>query len=155
MASWTVQRKTHFLARLISILLVGSLALLAGPLTAKASIWTLEVVSPDVEEMLASAEAASTSAATSSSGSNPTPSAPHDERDDSEDELLMWLLTANSSTGGSSSGTSSSSSGANGSALACDVSPTFDADVVASVCGERHLTLPMPPGNDLLRPPQS
>ncbi len=145
-----MQRKPHFPPRLIAILLIGSLALLAGPLTAEASIWTLEVVSPDVEEMLASAETTA-----SSSGSNSTPSAPYDERDDSQEDILTRLMAAYSSTGGSSSGTSSSG-GANGSAppaLACDVSPTSDADVVASVCGERHLTLPSPPATDLLRPP--
>ena len=122
-----MQRKALFLPRLIAILLVGSLALLAGPTTARASIWALEVVSPDVEEMLVSAESTALS-----SGSNPAPSAPYDERDDSEEDLLTRLLAANSSTGGSSSG-ASSSGGAGGSApsaLPCDVSPTSDADVI-------------------------
>ena len=150
-----MQRKPHFLPRLIAILLVGSLALLAGPLTATASIWTLEVVVPDVGELLARAEAASTSAATSTNGSD---RAPYDEGDDSEEDLLTRLLAANSSTGSSSSGTTSSSGSGNGSApsaLTCGLASATDADLVASICGERHLTLPMPPGNDLLRPPRS
>ena len=153
-----MQHKPHFRQHLIAAVPLVVLTLFVVPLSASASIVMPDAVSPDVEQMLSSAEAASTSAATSSSGSNPTPSAPYNERDDSEQELLARLLTANSSTGGSSSGTSSSSGGANGSApsaLACDVSPTSDADVVASIYGERHLTLPMPPGTDLLRPPRA
>lgn len=62
-------------------------------------------------------------------------------------------------SGGSTSGTSTSGSGASGSNVSALVSVAAivrcDGDVVRWVTGEERLALPMPPGNDLLRPPQA
>jgi hypothetical protein len=100
----------------------------------------------------ASAGAGSTS---SRNNSQPAPS-----NDESEQKELLGLLHANlPSGGGSSAGSSSSSSGgsANSGAIcwsAVNTIATRDDAPLGRLAEEHGLSLPDPPGTDLLRPPR-
>ena len=69
------------------------------------------------------------------------------------------LLPTSTSSGGSTSGTSTSSSGSGGTSM-CPLASgaaanLSDAELVAWLSGEQRFSLPMPPGNELRRPPQA
>jgi hypothetical protein len=87
-------------------------------------------------------------------GRSPTGNRPFDADQPSETICLPSTM----STQGSTSGTSSSSGTSGGTAgypLGTSTVPVIsDEDMVSWIAGERRTLVPMPPGNDLLRPPQ-
>ena len=111
----------------------------------------------DVMQILADAGGNATSS-TSNGGPDRVPEPVRHEYDENEtrDDQLIQLFTANSSSGSSSCGTSLSggTSGAGSFALAAPILAIFDANVLVWVVGEWRFALPMPVGNELLRPPQ-
>jgi len=123
----------------------------------------------DIERMLAdtdsrrsaSASAGASGASSSSNGSsrNLTTELPAgNNRDNAEQPIAAILSLTQTSTGGTTSGNSTSTSGSSGtSTFPIDSVATVslsDAEFVAWVGSERRFTLPMPPGSELLRPPQ-
>ena len=96
-----------------------------------------------------------TSGAMGSTDQSPAPV--EDLYEDSSDECPQApFLTPNSPSGGSSSGASSAGgSGVPGSfAILSTASVSFGVDLFGWTLSERRFALPMPRGNDLLRPPQ-
>jgi hypothetical protein len=141
----------HSLAWLASCLLATVAATLLGS-TAQASIVCPELATIELEDLLPAADVGTSSGSRSAPAEEPS-------EDGNEQELARLLSPSAIPSSGSTSGTSSSGSGAGGSnatALGSVAAIVLcDADVVRWVAGEQRLTLPTPPGNDLLRPPQS
>jgi len=120
---------------------------------AEASIECPAMPAFELEDLEHSMDAGSS--AGSASGSH---SAPAQERSDEGQRLVHLgcptaIPSSGSTTSSPSSGSGASSASATtlGSATAAMLN---DADVVRWVAGEQRLSLPTPPGNDLLRPPQ-
>lgn len=116
----------------------------------------------DIEQMLADTDSRRSSGASSSSSSTSRESTAElpagNNRDDADRPIIAIFSLAQTSTGGTSSGSSTSTSGAGGTSTfpidsVASVSLS-DAEFIAWVGSELRFTLPMPPGNDLLRPPQ-
>jgi hypothetical protein len=126
--------------------------------------------SDDLTQFLADLEAGLTEASSSSAAANtderrsapeyhadrsPTDNRPFDADQPSETICLPSTM----STQGSTSGTSSSSGTMGGTTnypLGMSAVPVIsDEDMVCWIAGERRTLVPMPPGNDLLRPPQA
>ena len=151
-ANWAMQSSPSDTRLSISAAVAIGLLLCLAPAGAEASILVAKD-SVDVEQILGGVEG---NDSTSGSDRTPAPLKDHNGEDGSDQDHLTQLFTPNSSSGSSSSGTSSSggSSGANSFALASGTSLDPDAELVAWFNGEQRFTLPMPPGNDLLRPPQ-
>lgn len=150
-------------------LFYGSVALLAAafwavPGSLKASILLPDQSLREGEQLLAESEVepvrllAGSSAGAGFTNHQPANGALHQ---------LFWSLERPDETifaqlqlapGGASTGASTSTSGPGGSSAhpidsVADVS-LFDAELVAWIAGERRCSLPMPPENELLRPPQ-
>jgi len=89
---------------------------------------------------------------------NDLPEAPADGEDDSPTPSEVVFIASQASPGGSASGTPSSMGGSGGTSgftiYAGAAVTLFDRELVAWVDGEQRCALPVPPGNDLLRPPQ-
>jgi len=145
-----------------SLLLIAAM-LWAFPGSLQASILMPEEVPLYIDQLIADAEAiegASSSSAPVPADSRVLQPASND-RDDSNNPneaifVPSQMSTSPIPTGGSTSGTSTTStSGVSAfpidSVTAASIS---DAELIAWVGGEQRFTLPMPPGNDLLRPPQ-
>jgi hypothetical protein len=145
----------YSLLRLALSMLCMLVATVVGS-SAHASIVCPEPASVSLEDLLSAADAKSASSCASHS-------APVEQSSQNEYEReLARLLSLSPSaipSGGSTSGTSASGSGAGASGVSALSFATAivlcDADVVRWVAGDQRLALPMPPGNDLLRPPQS
>ena len=124
--------------------------------TAHASIVCPEPAAIGLDDLLPAADANTSTASLGGSYSTP---AKQPSQDGSERVLARLLSLSAFPSGGSTSGTSASGSGANASSASALGSATAiilcDADVVRWVAGDQRLALPMPPGNDLLRPPQA
>ncbi len=143
----------------------------AIPSTSQASILLPEQVPFDLEQLAADAD--SDSAFSDSTGTSAGAASSSTSEDSSGHQaatpdirLLLeptepdqaGLLQTSTSPGGSSTGTSSSSSGSSGSSvspLASSAAANLsDAELVAWISSEQRFSLPTPPGNELLRPPQ-
>jgi hypothetical protein len=115
---------------------------------------------PDVPEFDAQllAECGDSGGGMGESKSDSRPSAPASDEDNGREPTQLDLLEAiptGSSSGSTTSSSGTSSSGAFTLAVAIAASPVPDSpDVAGWVRGEARLALPMPPGNELLRPPQ-
>jgi len=119
----------------------------------------------DIEQMLADADSRRSSGASSAS-SSPNGSS-HEStnglfagsnHNNTDRSIVAIFSLTQTSTGGTTSGNSTSTSGSSGtSTFPIDSVATVslsDIEFVAWVSSERRFTLPMPPGNELLRPPQ-
>jgi len=124
--------------------------------TAQASIICPEPAAIGFDDLLSASDAGASSASLGDSRSAP---AERPSQDGKLRELARLLSPSAIPSGGSTSGTSASGSGASASSASALGSATAivlcDADVVRWVAGDERLALPMPPGNDLLRPPQA
>jgi hypothetical protein len=99
---------------------------------------------------------ASTGAGSRADRSSPVPSSDEDQNRNAYDRMTGQDAF---SSGGSSTGTSSSSSSSSGSSntfavRAANADLITDPAIAVWLSGEQRFTLPMPPGNGLLRPPR-
>jgi hypothetical protein len=135
------------------------------PNSLQASIILPEEVPFDLEQLIAQRDVAA--ASSSSSQTSPRRSAPVFGSKapwgmPPRPGELLYALSLESilpaAGGGSSSGASTSSGGTSGTTTSpIDTTaavPLAATDLVRWISSEQHLALPMPPGNDLLRPPQ-
>ena len=134
------------------------------PNSLQASIILPEEVPFDLEQLIAQRDVAAASC--SSSQTSPRRSAPVSGGKapwgmpprPGEALYALSLESILPTAGGSNSGTSASSSGTSGtSTFPIDTTAAttlFVTDFVRWISGEQRISLPMPPGNDLLRPPQ-
>jgi hypothetical protein len=145
----------------------GSLAWLAGCLL---SVFVAMVVSPaahasiefpqpaaiSLEDLQPAAAANASSAGTSGGHSGPIE---QPSQDGNERDVHRLVSPSAIPPGGSTSGSSSSGIGAGASSVSalCPAAAIllYDADLVRWFAGDERLALPTPPGNVLLRPPQS
>jgi len=144
-----------------SVALVAVL-LWAGAESVEASIIVAEQPSMEVEWLLPDAGASSGSGSPSSRLPVRNPDEEPLDRDSRHDDrnLPNNVLFAPSQpfSGGTTSGASTAGSGANaGGAFVINSAtqvPCTDIELVGRVAGERSFVLPIPPENELLRPPQ-
>ena len=161
-ATDTRQSKIHATGRVLLAALLWATGFLGfASNTLQASILLPDQSPLDIESLLADTGSQPSAGASgaSSSSRNSTPELPaQDDRNDRDQPIVAIFSPTQTSTGGTTSGTSSSTSGSGGGS-------TFPIDSVAAVsfsdeelvtwaCNEQRFSLPMPPGNDLLRPPQ-
>jgi hypothetical protein len=138
----------------------------ALPGSLQASIILPEEVPFNLEQLLAQRDAAKASSSAKAIPRRYTVAAPSSNMPtdipSSPGELLLMLSavsTFSTAEGGSNSGTSASSSGSGGTTI-CPIDSTAalsysTTDLVRWISGELRLAFPMPPGTDLLRPPQT
>ena len=145
----------HALAWLAGCLLAMVVVAVSSS-AAQASLVCPEPAAIELNDLLPAAGAVASTAGSCGSSSAPA-TAPSENG--SEREQARQFSPAAIPSSGSTSGTSSSGSGTSGSTgTALDSVAAVvlcDADLVRWIAGERRFTLPTPPGNDLLRPPQS
>ena len=135
--------------------LTAMLAFASWAGTAQAGILLPEQVGFDAKDLERSLS--DEGAGSSRSSKNETPSWPSDN--DDQQRTPLGLLKSSLPTSSSSSSSSSSGSGAVGSGVVLCIfnsTITIDDDAPLSRLAESHgLSLPDPPGTDLLRPPRS
>jgi len=133
--------------------LLGLVALLSIGTSASASILLLEDSFVDVELMLAD----------SGSGASSSAPAPNTDREPSDDDsdpnapselLSAFQMPPEGSTSGASSPTTGSGGTSSSAFDSAAVVSLSTPELVAWLGSEKRLTLPTPPGNDMLRPPQ-
>ena len=142
-------------------LLIGGIAvaaLLAGTSTCRAGILTQDGLRFDAADLDRALSDNAAGAATSTSPSrSPQQQWPPSDNDRGNDPL--GFLKSSLPTGSSSSTSTSSSGGAVGSGVVlCLFNSTItfaDESPLGRLVEERGLTLPAPPGTDLLRPPRA
>ncbi len=132
----------------------------AVPVSLQASILLPDETPLDIEQLLADADLQSGSSSSSSTSPEQCPAGVplNRQHDDTDQPSEVLFLQSQTSTGGTTSGTSTSTSGTSGTSVfpidSVAAVALSDVELVAWIGGERRFTLPMPPGNDLLRPPQ-
>ena len=139
---------------MVSAAMVVGLLLCLAPGAADGSI----LLPDDVVDMQHFAWDADGNDAASSSSKPIDDPVPLDDQYENPSDPLAQLLGPGYPTGNSLSGSSSSVGGASGAgssaiSSACSL-PLSDSHIVGRTLSEQRFTLPMPPGNELLRPPQ-
>ena len=143
---------TRLLARLV--VCVGMLVVFSQFQSVRASIIVPEWPEFTFEDLVAEEE--SHGGATSSPA--PAEPAPEEQPEHSIDALIAMADSVAPLTGANSSSSSSSSTSSNSSstlAINGDNAVSPDLDLADWLSGECRLSIPMPLGNDLLRPPQA
>ena len=140
--------------------LLGLAALLAVSTSASASIQLSGspldgIFSLDAGQEFSNVGMGASSSSTPANSKENSPAQGGDEDSDTPGEFLLAFQV---SPEGTTSGASTSTSGTGGTSTSpldsAAIVSLSDSELVVWLCSEQRFSLPMPPGNELLRPPQ-